>query len=427
MNDTAQSLRQILWLPDECLRLASYGGHLGAGRLCRDRRRRRRRSRHPQHLPYPREGGREGLFRARPRARDERRRGRRRAAMSSSRSPAASRRPKARRSSAARPWSIWCSARRAITVCLSFWTAPSATAKPSTPNFRPTTSSIISRQPSPAAIRARGVSAFVTVQEGCDKFCTFCVVPYTRGAEVSRPVQKVLAEIEHLAAAGVREITLIGQNVNAYHGDGPDGRPWSLPRLLERAAQIGGIARLRYTTSHPRDMDDDLIAAHRDLPALMPQLHLPVQSGSDRILAAMNRRHSRADYLDIVRRLRARAARSRADVRLHCRLSRRDRTRFRRHAEPDRRSRIFRLVLVQIFAAARHARRRDGRSGARRSEVGAAAAPAGRHRPPAGRVQSKLRRPHASTCCSKSPAGITARSSAVRPICNRCRSKRRHR
>jgi tRNA-2-methylthio-N6-dimethylallyladenosine synthase len=159
-------------------------------------------------------------------------------------------------------------------------------------------------RPSTAAIRARGVSTFVTVQEGCDKFCTFCVVPYTRGAEVSRPAQKILAEIEHLAAAGVREITLIGQNVNAYHGDGPEGRTWTLPLLLERAAQIDGVARLRYTTSHPRDMNDDLIAAHRDLPELMPQLHLPVQSGSDRILAAMNRRHTRADYLDIVRRLR---------------------------------------------------------------------------------------------------------------------------
>ncbi|HSZ66428.1 MAG TPA: tRNA (N6-isopentenyl adenosine(37)-C2)-methylthiotransferase MiaB [Xanthobacteraceae bacterium] len=159
-------------------------------------------------------------------------------------------------------------------------------------------------QPSAAAIRARGVSAFVTVQEGCDKFCTFCVVPYTRGAEVSRPAPKILAEIEHLAVAGVREITLIGQNVNAYHGDGPDGRTWTLPRLLARAAQIHGVGRLRYTTSHPRDMNDDLIAVHRDLPELMPQLHLPVQSGSDRILAAMNRHHTRADYLDIVRRLR---------------------------------------------------------------------------------------------------------------------------
>ncbi len=158
--------------------------------------------------------------------------------------------------------------------------------------------------PSPAATRARGVTSFVTVQEGCDKFCTFCVVPYTRGAEISRPVQKIVAEIERLAEAGVREVTLVGQNVNAYHGEGPDGRTWSLARLLERAARIEGIARLRYTTSHPRDMDDDLIAAHRDLPALMPQLHLPVQSGADRVLAAMNRRHTRADYLAIVDRLR---------------------------------------------------------------------------------------------------------------------------
>ena len=158
--------------------------------------------------------------------------------------------------------------------------------------------------PGPAAIRARGVSSFITVQEGCDKFCTFCVVPYTRGAEVSRPVQKILAEVEQQAAAGVREVTLIGQNVNAYHGVGSDGRPWSLARLFARIAEIDGVERLRYTTSHPRDMDEDLIAAHRDLRALMPQLHLPVQSGSDRILAAMNRRHTRADYLDIVRRLR---------------------------------------------------------------------------------------------------------------------------
>jgi tRNA-2-methylthio-N6-dimethylallyladenosine synthase len=159
--------------------------------------------------------------------------------------------------------------------------------------------------PTRQAIRARGVSAFVTVQEGCDKFCTFCVVPYTRGAEVSRPVAKVVAEVERLADAGVREITLIGQNVNAYHGEGLDGRTWTLGRLLHRLAEIPGLARLRYTTSHPRDVDDSLIAAHRDLPSLMPHLHLPVQSGSDRILAAMNRRHTRADYLDTVARLRA--------------------------------------------------------------------------------------------------------------------------
>jgi len=159
--------------------------------------------------------------------------------------------------------------------------------------------------PSAAAIRARGASAFVTVQEGCDKFCTFCVVPYTRGTEISRPVRKIVDEVEHLAAAGVREISLIGQNVNAYHGEALDRRPWSLAQLLRRIAEIGGIDRLRYTTSHPCDMSEDLIAAHGDLPELMPQLHLPVQSGSDRVLAAMNRRHSRADYLDIVRRLRA--------------------------------------------------------------------------------------------------------------------------
>jgi tRNA-2-methylthio-N6-dimethylallyladenosine synthase len=161
------------------------------------------------------------------------------------------------------------------------------------------------RAPTPQATRARGVAAFVTVQEGCDKFCTFCVVPYTRGAELSRPVAKIVAEVEQLAAAGVREVTLIGQNVNAYHGEGPDGGVWTLGHLLGRVAEIPGVARLRYTTSHPADMEASLIAAHRDLPSLMPQLHLPVQSGSDRVLAAMNRRHTRADYLEIIGRLRA--------------------------------------------------------------------------------------------------------------------------
>ncbi|MDT3685028.1 MAG: tRNA (N6-isopentenyl adenosine(37)-C2)-methylthiotransferase MiaB [Pseudorhodoplanes sp.] len=161
------------------------------------------------------------------------------------------------------------------------------------------------KQPTQQAVRARGVSAFVTIQEGCDKFCTFCVVPYTRGAEVSRPVAKIVAEATHLAEAGVREITLIGQNVNAFHGRGPDGTSWTLAQLLYRIAEIPGVARLRYTTSHPCDVDDSLIAAHRDLPQLMPQLHLPVQSGSDRILAAMNRRHTRDDYMRIIDRLRS--------------------------------------------------------------------------------------------------------------------------
>ena len=159
--------------------------------------------------------------------------------------------------------------------------------------------------PQKAATRARGVTAFLTVQEGCDKFCTFCVIPDPRGSEISRPVAQIVAEAEKLAEAGVREVTLLGQNVNAWHGEGPDGREWGLGRLLYRLAEIPGLARLRFTTSHPRDMDDDLVAAHRDLPALMPYLHLPVQSGSDRILRAMNRRHTGADYLRLVERIRA--------------------------------------------------------------------------------------------------------------------------
>ncbi len=152
---------------------------------------------------------------------------------------------------------------------------------------------------------ARRFSAFLTVQEGCDKFCAFCVVPYTRGAEVSRPAEKVLAEARRLVAEGVREITLLGQNVNAYHGEGPDGRDWSLARLVLALAELEGLERIRYTTSHPNDMSDDLIAAHRDCDRLMPYLHLPVQSGSDRILKAMNRRHTAEDYLRLVERIRA--------------------------------------------------------------------------------------------------------------------------
>ncbi len=154
-------------------------------------------------------------------------------------------------------------------------------------------------------IAKRGPSAFLTVQEGCDKFCSFCVVPYTRGAEVSRPVSRVLEDARHMVDAGVVEITLLGQNVNAYHGEGPDGRPWSLGRLLFALAEIAGLKRLRYTTSHPNDMHDALYAAHRDLPQVMPYLHLPVQSGSDRMLDAMNRRHTVADYMGIVERIRA--------------------------------------------------------------------------------------------------------------------------
>ena len=157
----------------------------------------------------------------------------------------------------------------------------------------------------PAARTEVGPSAFLTVQEGCDKFCTFCVVPYTRGAEFSRPVARIVLEAEGLVARGAREITLLGQNVNAYRGEGPDGAPFDLARLCLALAEIGGLARIRYTTSHPRDMDQALIDAHRDCPKLMPYLHLPIQSGSDRVLAAMNRRHRVADYLETVGRLRA--------------------------------------------------------------------------------------------------------------------------
>ena len=156
----------------------------------------------------------------------------------------------------------------------------------------------------PEEAAPQGVSAFLTIQEGCDRFCTFCVVPYTRGSEQSRPVEAVLAEARRLVAAGSREITLLGQNVNAYHGEGPDGRDWGLGRLIRAVAEIDSLYRIRYTTSHPRDMDDELIRAHRDVDSLMPLLHLPVQSGSDKILAAMNRRHTANDYRRLVDRLR---------------------------------------------------------------------------------------------------------------------------
>ncbi len=147
-------------------------------------------------------------------------------------------------------------------------------------------------------------AAFLTVQEGCDKFCTFCVVPYTRGAEFSRPVSQIETEARQLVARGIRELTLLGQNVNGYHGQGPDGAPWSLAALIRHLSKVEGLDRLRYTTSHPRDMQDDLIAVHADEPKLMPYLHLPVQSGADRILAAMNRKHTAAEYIALVDRIR---------------------------------------------------------------------------------------------------------------------------
>jgi tRNA-2-methylthio-N6-dimethylallyladenosine synthase len=153
--------------------------------------------------------------------------------------------------------------------------------------------------------KPRSVTAFLTVQEGCDKFCTFCVVPYTRGSEVSRPLSKLLNEARRLVDSGVRELTLLGQNVNAWHGEDDEGRAIGLGDLLYKLAEIPGLARLRYTTSHPRDMDDRLIEAHRDLRMLMPYLHLPVQSGSDRILKAMNRRHKASEYIALIERIRS--------------------------------------------------------------------------------------------------------------------------
>ena len=160
------------------------------------------------------------------------------------------------------------------------------------------------------ALSDTGISAFLTVQEGCDKFCTFCVVPYTRGPEHSRSPERIIAEARRLAARGAREIVLLGQNVNAYRGVGEDGKSWNLARLIEAIAQIASVSRIRYTTSHPRDMDDDLIAAHGAIEKLMPMLHLPVQSGSDSVLAAMNRQHTAEDYLRLIEKLRG----SRPDI-----------------------------------------------------------------------------------------------------------------
>jgi len=156
----------------------------------------------------------------------------------------------------------------------------------------------------PDESRAPGVSAFLSIQEGCDKFCTFCVVPYTRGAEYSRPAASIATEARRLVAGGARELVLLGQNVNAYRGESPNGGSWGLGRLLLALAELPGIERLRYTTSHPRDVDDELIQAHAECPAVMPFLHLPVQSGSDRILEAMNRRHGVDAYLRVIDRFR---------------------------------------------------------------------------------------------------------------------------
>ena len=156
----------------------------------------------------------------------------------------------------------------------------------------------------PEEAETQGPTAFLSVQEGCDKFCTFCVVPYTRGGEYSRPVEQILSEAKNMVAGGTREITLLGQNVNAFHGEDSNGKVWGLGRLIRELADIDNLDRIRYTTSHPRDMDDDLIKAHGEVDKLMPFLHLPVQSGSDRILKLMNRKHTADSYRAIIDRLR---------------------------------------------------------------------------------------------------------------------------
>ncbi len=157
----------------------------------------------------------------------------------------------------------------------------------------------------PELRQPKGFSSFLTIQEGCDKFCTFCVVPYTRGAEVSRPVAQIISEARQLAQHGVREITLIGQNVNAYNGVGEDGTEWTLGQLIRHVALVGGIDRIRFTTSHPRDMDDDLIETLGNEPKLMPYLHLPIQAGSNKVLHAMNRGHTYAEYKELIAKIRA--------------------------------------------------------------------------------------------------------------------------
>lgn len=152
--------------------------------------------------------------------------------------------------------------------------------------------------------KAEGVCSYIAIQEGCNNFCTYCVVPYTRGIETSRPVEEVLKEARKLVSDGALELNLLGQNVNSYHGEDKTGKERNLAYLLRKIGEIDGLRRLRYTTSYPADVDEDLIECHKDMPILMPYLHLPIQSGSDKILRAMNRRHTKSQYLDVIDRLR---------------------------------------------------------------------------------------------------------------------------
>jgi tRNA-2-methylthio-N6-dimethylallyladenosine synthase len=324
---------------------------LGADGYRRDGDRWRRRRHPPQHLPHPREGGREGLFRPRPHPPGE---GRARSAGKDTIVAVAGCVAQAEGAEMLRraPVVDLVVGPRAITASATSSPAPGRGAAIVETGFPEEDK--FGRLPERAPPKA--VTAFLTVQEGCDKFCTFCVVPYTRGAEFSRGVADVEAEARRLADHGVREITLLGQNVNAYHGRGPDGVPWSLARLIARLASIDGIERLRYTTSHPRDMTEDLIAAHAEQEKLMPYLHLPFQAGADRVLAAMNRKHTRR-RLPGPCRPHPRRAPDLACPPISSSAFPARPSRVRGHARGGRARRLRPGLLVQVQPASRHARR----------------------------------------------------------------------
>jgi tRNA-2-methylthio-N6-dimethylallyladenosine synthase len=260
----------------------------------------------------------------------------------------------------------------------------------------------------PGRSRQARPTAFLTVQEGCDKFCTYCVVPYTRGAEISRPWDAVLDEAKALVDGGAREITLLGQNVNAW-GDGERG----LHDLIIALDRLDGLARIRYTTSHPNDMTDGLIAAHRDVEKLMPYLHLPVQSGSDPILKAMNRSHTRDSYLRLHRQGTRRAPRYRAVGGFHRRLSGRDRRGFRGDAEPRARGRLCLCVQLQIFAPPRHSCGRHGRPDRRTRDGRAPPAPPGPAQRRAARLQSAATVAATAAQCSSRRRGGSSTASSI--------------
>ncbi len=261
--------------------------------------------------------------------------------------------------------------------------------------------------PLPAASAA---TAFVSVMEGCSKYCSFCVVPYTRGEEISRPFAQVLAEVRALAAQGVREVTLLGQNVNAYDGALEDGDSADLALLIEHVAAIDGIARIRFTTSHPLEFTDRLIEAYARVPALVNHLHLPVQSGSDRILAAMKRGYTALEYKQKIRRLHACAARHRGHFGLHRRLPGRDRPRLRGDPRPDRRGRLRPVVQLHLQPPARHAGRGAPRRGARGRQAAAARDPAGAPERAGRGAQPGPRRHRACRCSSSGRRAATAAS-----------------